>query len=398
MSLYDPERHLPADRDWDPEQARAWLRKWAEATLAVWAAQRGWPQHPRDAADSGDITGPLHSLYCGSAGVWLALARLAAADLCRLPRGLADIYSDVLDGYARTPDTGQCVPSWFLGESGLLVARFLARPDPAPAERLVEVIRANRDNPTREVLWGAPGTMIAALFLYERTAEARWAELFRDSAQVLWESWFFDEERQVWLWEQDLYGQKSRYLGAGHGWAGNLYPLWRGQALLSATQRDQLRTRTRLGLERLALVEGDLANWPPQAEKRDKLLVQWCHGAPGLIMSLRHAELPEALPLLTKGGNLIVRAGLLEKGAALCHGSDGNGMALLELYRRTGDPAWLAQARRFAMGALAQSAAGFAKYGQWRPSLWTGDAGLACYVLDCLRGASSGMPGLDSFW
>jgi len=398
MSLYDPARHLPADSDWNPERAQAWLRRWAAATLQVWAAQRAWPQHPRDAADSGDVTGPLRSLYCGSAGVWLALARLAAADLCRLPRSLADIYSDVLAGYARTPDTGQCVPSFFLGESGLLVASFLARPERAPAERLAQVIRANRDNPTREALWGAPGTMIAALFLYEATADVRWAELFRDSAGALWSSWFFDEDREVWLWEQDLYGQKTRYLGAGHGWAGNLYPLWRGQALLGAAQRDQLRTRTLQGLERLALVEGDLANWPPQLDKREKLLVQWCHGAPGMITSLRHADLPEAIPLLIKGANLIVRAGLLAKGAALCHGSDGNGAALLELYRRTGDPAWLAWARRFAMGALAQSEAAFSQYGQWRPSLWTGDAGLACCLLDCLHGTSSGMPGLDRFW
>lgn len=113
---------------------------------------------------------------------------------------------------------------------------------------------------------------------------------------------------------------------------------------------------------------------------------------------MRHAALPEALPLLIRGARLIVAAGPLEKGVALCHGTDGNGAALLEMHRRTGDAFWLERAREFAMWALAQSEAEFNRAGQWRYSLWTGDAGLACYLIDCLDGRSRGMPGIDSVW
>lgn len=399
MTLYSPERHLqPAPIDWDPGRVRAWLDRWTAAALAIWADRQGWPLHPRDASDLGDARGPLHCLYFGSAGVWLALARLAGAGVCELPVHLADVLSRVLDGYARSPDTGERVPSWFLGESGLLVARHLAGPDPGIAERLAAIIHANRENPTLETLWGAPGTMIAALTLHETTGAPRWAELFQDSAEALWASWRLDEDRGAWLWLQDLYGRQAHFLGAGHGWAGNLYPLWRGQALLSASRRAELRARTLQGLERLAVVEGDLANWPALAGPPQHFLVQWCHGAPGLLTSLRHADLPEALPIIIKGANLIVRAGPLTKGVGLCHGTDGNGVALLELHRRTGDPAWLDQARRFAMVAVAQAEENFTEFGQWRYSLWTGDAGLACYLLDCLDGRSRGLPGLDSFW
>lgn len=400
MTLYIPTRHVALPREaWDPGRVRAWLERWASEALSA-RARHGWPMHPRDAADVGEQgpPGPLQCLYFGACGVWLALARAAAAGLCELPMGLPEIFDQVLEDYARSPDTGERVPSWFLGESAPLTLACLARPDARKADRLAEMIRDNRENPTREPLWGAPGTMLGALFLHEATGDERWAELFRDSAAALWESWTHDEPRDVWLWEQDLYGSQIRYVGAGHGWAGNLNPLWRGQALLSPAQRAELRARTLQGLARLAEIDGELANWPPLIEGPPKPLVQWCHGAPGIILSLRHADLPEALPLLIRGARLIVAAGPLEKGVALCHGTDGNGAALLDVYRRTGDAHWLERARDFAMWALAQSEAELRRVGQRHYSLLTGDAGLSCFLIDCLEGRSRGMPGIDSLW
>ncbi|AUX48017.1 lanthionine synthetase C-like protein [Sorangium cellulosum] len=398
MTLYLPTRHvaLPPEA-WDPGRAQAWLKRWAADALAV-RARQDWPVHPRDAEEPVPADG-YKSLYLGASGVWLALARVAAAGLCELPGSLPRIFEQVLEQYTRSPDTGERVPSWFLGESALLTLCCLAEPDAHKADRLAEMIHDNRTNPTREALWGAPGTMLAALFLHEATGDERWAELIRDSAAALWESWIHDEGRDVWLWEQDLYGQRLRYVGAGHGWAGNLYPLWRARALLSAEQQAELRARTLQGLVHLAEVDGGLANWPPLTEGPPKPLLQWCHGAPGIITSLRHAELPEALPLLLQGARLIAAAGPLEKGVGLCHGTGGNGAALLEMYRRTqDDTSWLERARELAMWALGQSEADFSRYGQWRYSLWTGDAGLACFLMDCLAGQSRGMPGIDSLW
>lgn len=398
-ALYDPERHvtLPST-PWDPAHVRGWLTRWAGDTLEIWAREQHWPWHPRDLDDSEPEAGPPSCLYFGASGVWLALARVAEAGLCRLPTDLPEVFAQLLADYERRPDTGERVPSWFLGESFIWTAICRAGPDPASADRLAELIRGNRDNPTREALWGAPGTMFAALFMHELTGDERWAALFRDSADALWASWTWDETHGAWMWEQDLYGSRVRYLGAGHGWVGNLAPLWRGQALLSPDQRAQLRERTLQGLESLAIVDGDVANWPAMLRDTRRVLVQWCHGAPGFITSLRHADMPELLPLLLRGAELIVRAGPLVKGVGLCHGTDGNGAALLEIHRRTGDVRWLAHARQFAMTSIEQSGAEFARHGQWRHSLWTGDAGLACFLLDCLAGSSRGMPGLDELW
>ena len=50
------------------------------------------------------------------------------------------------------------------------------------------------------------------------------------------------------------------------------------------------------------------------------------------------------------------------------------------------------------MAALQQSRAAFAEHGDWRYSLFTGDAGLACFLLDCLHARSTGMPGIDQLW
>ena len=120
--LYDPERHvaLPST-PWDPAHVRGWLIRWADETLEIWAREQHWPWHPRDVEDTEPEAGPPACLYLGASGVWLALARVAEAGLCRLPVDLPDIFARLLADYVGRPDTGERVPSWFLGESFLLV-------------------------------------------------------------------------------------------------------------------------------------------------------------------------------------------------------------------------------------------------------------------------------------
>ena len=100
--------------------------------------------------------------------------------------------------------------------------------------------------------------------------------------------------------------------------------------------------------------------------------------------------------LLLAGGELTWAAGPLRKGANLCHGTAGNGFALLKLFARTGDEAWLERARRFAMHAAAQVAVDRRQYGRGRFSLWTGDVGTAVYLQRCLAGTSE-VPGIDTW-
>ena len=105
----------------------------------------------------------------------------------------------------------------------------------------------------------------------------------------------------------------------------------------------------------------------------------------------REAELDA---LLLAGAELTWAAGPLRKGAGLCHGTAGNGFALLKLFTRTGDEVWLARARQFAMHSAAQVAAARRDYRRGRYSLWTGDLGTAVFLEACLAGTSA-LPGID---
>lgn len=145
--------------------------------------------------------------------------------------------------------------------------------------------------------------------------------------------------------------------------------------------------------------QGTQASWRPQlddARDAQKKLVQFCHGAPGIVICLAGLPGPALDDLLIAGGETTWAAGPLAKGSNLCHGTGGNGYAFLKLYQRTRDARWLERARAFAMHGIAQTREHALQYGQSRYSLWTGDPGFAIYLRDCLQ-AEARFPTLDVF-
>jgi hypothetical protein len=127
------------------------------------------------------------------------------------------------------------------------------------------------------------------------------------------------------------------------------------------------------------------------------LLVQFCHGAPGFVTCLARYPGTALDALLLAAGETTWTAGPLAKGANLCHGTAGNAYAFLVLFERTQDERWLERARAFAMHAIAQARADAAQFGQLRHSLWSGDRGLAIFLVDCIR-AQARFPTLDVFF
>ncbi|MEP5322267.1 lanthionine synthetase LanC family protein, partial [Marinobacter alexandrii] len=106
---------------------------------------------------------------------------------------------------------------------------------------------------------------------------------------------------------------------------------------------------------------------------------------------------PEFDLLMLEAGELVWQAGPLDKYPGLCHGTPGNGYALLKLYKTTNDSTWLSRARTFAMSAIKQhSSLSAIDPVSKRYSLWDGDAGLAMYLADCID-ASTDFPTLDYF-
>jgi hypothetical protein len=288
---------------------------------------------------------------------------------------------------------GKPVPSLLAGESGVLLAVHRVAPAPWQVDRMVDCVRANVHNQTREMMWGSPGTMVAAWLMHGRTGDERLAGAWRESAEWLMEEW----QEQVWL--QQLYGREFHFIGPGHGFAGNIYSLTRG-GLLDAGRRSEVESRAISTLRDLSVRDGDLAQWMPTLEplpEGQAVRTQWCHGAPGIVTSFadiapNDAELTE---LLIAGGNLTWQAGPLVKGPSICHGTAGNGFAFLKLLERTGDERWLARARAFAMHAVLQVTRLRDLHGRGRYTLWTGDLGVALYLAACISGDSA-MPTLDA--
>ena len=259
--------------------------------------------------------------------------------------------------------------------------------------RLAELVRANVGHESNELFWGTPGTARAARVMLERTREERWRAAWLESADQIWSEWGRDQEYPL-LWAQRLHGRTVHALGPAHGFAGNVVVLRQG---LDAERASELERRVRTATADWAQLEHGLANWPPAPEpprtEGQKVRVQWCHGAPGMVASLAGLMDDE---LALAGGELTWRAGPLGKGGGLCHGTAGNGYAFLKLFRHTGDEGWLVRARAFAMHALAQVEAARERFGRGRYSLWTGDVGTSIYALDCIDGRAE-VPILDVF-
>jgi hypothetical protein len=386
--MYEKARHeLLLDQSWDESRARDSIQRIAAETDSNFDPENLWPVHPLDRF-SDDHRSPFRMLYFGAAGVIWALHYLNGIGAWKTGRD----YSNTLAGLAEKnrADLNLSPPnsaSYLMGDVGILLVQWRWQPTEDLADRIFRAVESNLNNPARELMWGAPGTMLTALFMYQFTRDERWKEAYQRSARQILNDLTWDAARACYVWTQDLYGQTSRYLGAVHGFAANVFSLVKGVKFLDRQTLDQLTARTAETLERAAATDKDYANWPA-ALGGVAYLVQHCHGAPGMINCL--ADLPTGSNeyfdrLLLKGGELIWKAGPLVKGSNLCHGTAGNGYAFLKLYRRTGQNIWLERARAFAMHAINQYERHANQYGQLRYSLWTGDLGLAIYLWDCIQ-------------
>jgi lantibiotic modifying enzyme len=385
--LYDPAQFEPlVDEAWEPPRVKDAIAAIVADAVSAFDPDALWPAHAWDEYHAGK---PAKVLYAGAAGVIWALEELRQ-------RGYAETSLDLAGAALRALELERAAPdaveddhyrpgSLLDGEAGLLLVALRLRPDAALADDLHRLVRGNVDNPTDDISWGAPGTLLAALAMGGRTGEARWAEAARATAIAL-----RTRRGDDGLWRQD---DDYRGLGTLHGAAGNTL------TLLRLGPDDDLARETAALLARHAFRSGGLANWPgsprPQlARPRDgRICVQWCTGAPGVVAGAWDF-LDEDLVLA--GAELVWQAGAHrdEKGHGLCHGTAGNGFALLKAFARTGDERWLDRARRFAVHALEQADRLARTNGRRRYSLFTGDVGTALFAAACLE-ADARFPIID---
>jgi lantibiotic modifying enzyme len=270
--LSEPTQFEPlTDELWDPPRVEDAIATIVADADAAFDPAALWPAHDWDGWEE---PLPLKSLYVGTAGVIWALDALRR-------RGHAETSLDLAATALRTLELKRAAPDFtadehyhpaalLTGETGPLLVAFRLAPDPALADDLHALVRANVANTTDDVMWGAPGTLLAALAMSEWTGEPRWQDAARETATALHARRGDDS-----LWRQD---DDYRGLGTLHGAAGNTL------ALLRLEPDDVLAAETAAVLERHAFREDGLANWPgsprPQlARPRDgRICLQWCTG------------------------------------------------------------------------------------------------------------------------
>ena len=379
--LYRPDGYEPLAGEWGEERARTGIRAIVADADAAFGAESLWPAHEWD---SWQTPTPLKTLYVGAAGVVWALDELQRRGHAETAIDLPRAARETVEEWRREPDlmAGVELPSTkesglLSGEAGILLVAWRLTGDAELADDLYERVRENEQSEAEDVMWGTPGTLVAAQWMLEWTGDERWRDAWRASADALWSR--RDEDG---LWTQRLYGEEYKALGTAHGLVGNAQAL---RPLLDTERRARLERDTNEILRRAAFTEDGLANWA-HVERRQlestagEIRLQWCCGAPGIVIAAVD-YLDE--DLLLAGAELVWHAGppTLEKGYGICHGTAGNGYALLAAFERTGDEQWLERAKAFAAHALGQ-----VERSEGRYSLWTGGVGAALFAADCLDG------------
>jgi hypothetical protein len=384
MTLYRPEAfERLTDTGWDEARVRDRIREIVADTDQAWRGPKlFWRAHEWDRWNS---TSPQKNLYVGTAGVLWGLEQLRR-------RGLAETKLDLTDLAVRNLELFQVKPDYIklpafkppeprgssllLGEAGILLVTWRLAPSDELAARLLARVRANVDNEAHEVMWGVPGTLIAASAMHEWTGDESWTQAWHESAEA-----FLARREADGLWTNHLYGQVYKSLTPPHGLVGNVQAL---VTLLDTERATALRRDSGAILAEAAVREGELANWPPSPRPDlpgpdGQIRLQWCAGAPGIVIAASDYLDEE---LLRAAAELVWHAGPHgeEKGPNICHGTAGNGYALLKAFERTGDERWLERARRFAMHALEQVDRMPPRY-----SLFTGGLGVALYAADCIE-------------
>src|SRR5258708_724976 len=86
-------------------------------------------------------------------------------------------------GAAHDPAEREAAP--LTAETGILLVAWLPSPSPALADVLLARVRENADNEADELMWGSPGTLLAAQAMLEWTGEERWRDAWNASADAL---------------------------------------------------------------------------------------------------------------------------------------------------------------------------------------------------------------------
>lgn len=134
------------------------------------------------------------------------------------------------------------------------------------------------------------------------------------------------------------------YWGAAHGLAGIMHVLMDME--LTRDEKEDVKNTLRYMIK----YRFPSGNYPSSEGSESDRLVHWCHGAPGVALTLAKAaqvfgEL-EFLQAAMDSAEVVWNRGLLKR-VGICHGISGNTYVFLSLYRITGNAQYLYRAKAF---------------------------------------------------
>ncbi|HWU10739.1 MAG TPA: class IV lanthionine synthetase LanL [Streptomyces sp.] len=404
----------PAER-WDPPRAREALRKAASARPARDTAARpardddghdpvaGLVDHLIDSMTPSDEqrlwpvsttageTDPC-TVQQGAAGVLAVLTRYF--ELTRDPR-LPELISTAGHWIARHTDTGSTRPGLHFGGRGTAWAVYdagRAIDDRVLTDHALALALApQQPTPSHDITHGTAGSGLAALHLWHRTGDVRFAGMVTAAADRLTAAARREQSGMSWAVPAEAVSEEAgkRYLGFAHGTAGIGYFLL--AAATVSERQEHMEAAVQAGEHLLAHVvhTGAAAQWPAQATDVPTA-PYWCHGAAGIgsfLIRLWQVTGDTRFGDLARRGAHAVTERASRAALTQCHGLAGNGDFLLDLAEATGDPVYHAMAGDLARLVVSERAHRHGhvvfpnEYGDLSTSWSDGAAGILAFLL-----------------
>ncbi|MEU8544053.1 class IV lanthionine synthetase LanL [Streptomyces sp. NPDC048717] len=242
-----------------------------------------------------------------------------------------------------------------------------------------------------DITHGTAGSGLAAVHLFQRTGEARFAELVVDAADRLTAAARREGSAVSWPVPAEAAASQGgkRYLGFAHGSAGIGCFLLAAASVSGSREHLDLAVQAGEFLLASALLVGGTAQWPSQAGD-PPTASYWCHGAAGIGMFLAGLWQVTGDDRFREAARLATYA-VTERASrapvSQCHGLAGNGDFLLDMADATGDPVYVARAEELARLIVSEGARRGGhlvfpnEYGDVSTSWSDGSAGILGFLL-----------------
>lgn len=193
----------------------------------------------------------------------------------------------------------------------------------------------------------------------------------------------------------EWYGE--RYWGADHGLAGIMNVLL--DVELKPDEFEDVKGTLKYMINN-CFPSGNYST-SEEDRKRD-VLVHWCHGAPGIALTLVKAVKvfgdKEFLEAAINAAEVVWNCGLLKR-VGICHGISGNAYVFLSLYQLTGNIEFLYKAKAFTCFLLDRAhkliSAGEMHGGDSPYSMFEGMGGMAYLFLDMIDPSKARFPAYE---